>query len=251
MVTPGSSREFGRPSRSGLRGRGPGGAVLAACGVLVVANVAARVGPRHSTLVLGPVTALVLVVMARQSGLSYEDMGMGRRHLRRGATYAAVAIGVVAAGYLVAAAIPATRAAFLDERYQMSLEDAFVTSFIIIPVATVLPEEIAFRGVLWGLLDRRSGPATATIASSVLFGLWHILPSLRLHKVNPAVTAVVGTGWAAQAVAVTGAVLFTGLAGALMCELRRRSGSLLAPIGLHWAANGLGVVMTSVLTGRP
>jgi membrane protease YdiL (CAAX protease family) len=32
----------------------------------------------------------------------------------------------------------------------------------------------------------------------------------------------------------------TALAGVVFCELRRRSGSLLAPMGLHWALNGLG-----------
>jgi uncharacterized protein len=41
---------------------------------------------------------------------------------------------------------------------------------------------------------------------------------------------------------VLGTVLFTALAGVLFCELRRRSGSLLASIGLHWATNGLGVL---------
>jgi membrane protease YdiL (CAAX protease family) len=39
--------------------------------------------------------------------------------------------------------------------------------------------------------------------------------------------------------------LFTAAAGVLFCELRRRSGSLLAPIGLHWAVNGLGVLVTA------
>ena len=41
---------------------------------------------------------------------------------------------------------------------------------------------------------------------------------------------------------VLGTVLFTGLAGVVFCELRRRSGSLLASAGLHWATNGLGVL---------
>lgn len=35
-------------------------------------------------------------------------------------------------------------------------------------------------------------------------------------------------------------MLFTAAAGAVLCELRRRSGSLLAPMALHWATNALG-----------
>ena len=38
-----------------------------------------------------------------------------------------------------------------------------------------------------------------------------------------------------------------GAAGVLFCELRRRSDSLLAPIGLHWATNALGYVAAFAL----
>ena len=37
-----------------------------------------------------------------------------------------------------------------------------------------------------------------------------------------------------------------GLAGMLFCELRVRSGSLLAPVLLHWAVNGLGELLLLV-----
>jgi membrane protease YdiL (CAAX protease family) len=109
----------------------------------------------------------------------------------------------------------------------------------------VLFEEVAFRGVLWGLLCSNRGAARATFVSSLLFGFWHVLPSLRLNEVNPAVTGLVGSGAGGRALAVAGAVTFTSLAGVVLCELRRRSGSLLAPVGLHWAVNGLGVVVSA------
>ncbi|MGA5143427.1 type II CAAX prenyl endopeptidase Rce1 family protein, partial [Streptomyces azureus] len=35
----------------------------------------------------------------------------------------------------------------------------------------------------------------------------------------------------------------TTAAGVVLCELRRRSGSLLAPAALHWAVNGIGYVL--------
>ena len=41
---------------------------------------------------------------------------------------------------------------------------------------------------------------------------------------------------------VLGTVAFTTLGGVVFGEARRRSGSLLASIGFHWATNGLGVL---------
>jgi CAAX protease family protein len=46
---------------------------------------------------------------------------------------------------------------------------------------------------------------------------------------------------------VAATVLVTFLAGLLLCVLRARSGSLLAPIGLHWAANGAGIVLVHLV----
>jgi membrane protease YdiL (CAAX protease family) len=87
------------------------------------------------------------------------------------------------------------------------------------------------------------------VLSSALFGLWHVLPSLRLGASNQAIGAVAGPGGAAQATIVAAAVGFTAVAGLLLCELRRRSGSLLAPAGLHWATNGLGVLAGAIAWG--
>ena len=46
---------------------------------------------------------------------------------------------------------------------------------------------------------------------------------------------------------VLGTVAFTTFAGVVFAELRRGSGSLLAPFGLHWATNGLGVLAAAVV----
>ena len=45
----------------------------------------------------------------------------------------------------------------------------------------------------------------------------------------PAVATLVGVGPGARALAVGGAVTFTALAGVVLCELRRRSGSGVGP----------------------
>ena len=57
-----------------------------------------------------------------------------------------------------------------------------------------------------------------------------------------------GSGRRARlAVAVAGTVLFTTAAGVLFAELRRRSGSLLAPMLLHWATNAAGVLGSALV----
>jgi uncharacterized protein len=213
--------------------------------VLVAVALAVRFGPRHTMLVAGPLGAALLLVVGRMGGLDAGAMGLGRRSWRRGAVYAGVCVAAVAAVYAVAILLPATRPAFLDERYRVGIATAVLTAFVWIPLGTVLFEEVAFRGVLWGLLRANRGAVWATLVSSVLFGVWHVLPSLRLHDVNPAITGLVGPGPSGRALAVAGAVTFTALAGVVLCELRRRSGSLLAPVGLHWAVNGLGVVVSA------
>jgi uncharacterized protein len=201
----------------------------------------------HASLVIGPVGAAGLLAIARWAGLSWQELGLGSGTWRRGLIWASGAIGAVAVVFAVGAALPLTRHAFRDTRYDLDWEHALLTAFLLIPLGTVIFEEVAFRGVLWGLLRRRHGTLTATVVSSVLFGLWHVLPSLGLAADNQAIGSTVGKGTSGQVISVLGTVLFTGLSGVVFCELRRRSGSLLASIGLHWATNGLGVLTAAAI----
>jgi uncharacterized protein len=204
-----------------------GRAVAATVAVLVVVNVV-DVRVAHASLVLGPAGAAGLLALARWAGLSWQELGLGAGTWRRGLVWALGAIGAVGVVFAVGAALPLTRDIFRDSRYHLF-------------------EEVAFRGVLWGLLRRGHGTLTATIVSSVLFGLWHVLPSLHLSADNQAIGSAVGKGTSGEAISVLGTVLFTGLAGVVFCELRRRSGSLLASAGLHWATNGLGVLTAAAI----
>ena len=46
---------------------------------------------------------------------------------------------------------------------------------------------------------------------------------------------------------VVGAVLATAAAGFVFTWLRRRSGSLIAPIALHWSLNGMGALAAALV----
>ncbi|UOY02411.1 CPBP family intramembrane glutamic endopeptidase [Blastococcus sp. PRF04-17] len=210
---------------------------VATAGVLAVWNNA--VAQRLPSYVLGnAVATAALLTAARRAGLSWDELGLGRPALRRGLRWGAAPGALVGAGYATALAVPALRPLLRDARVA-GLVGAEVASraLVRIPVGTVLWEEVAFRGVLLAALDRLLGPRTAVGASSALFGVWHIRPAAEGLRANGLVRGPVGT-----AVAVGSACLGTAAAGVLFAELRRRSGSLVAPALLHGAANVLGLL---------
>ena len=210
--------------------------------VLAATNVWVHVGPRHVHLVTGPLAAGLLLAVGRGAGLSWSELGLGRQELARGVVVGAVAVAAVAAVYAVAVAIPFTRGAFRDTRYRIGPRAALYMSLVAITLGTVLFEEVAFRGVLWGLLARDFGALAATTVSSCLFGLWHVLPATDLARTHTSVQGRTAAGRRRDVVTVLATIAFTTLAGIVFAELRWRSGSLVAPIGLHWATNGLGVL---------
>lgn len=222
-------------------------ALVVLLALLVGVNVARIFGPTGTGLILGPIATAGLVLLARWWGLTWDDLGLSRRTWAKGAAYAAGAVLVVAASYAIAALVPLTRDAFLDVRYQLTAGPALLTALVVIPLGTVLLEEIAFRGVLLGLVARHGGIRWGLGISSFVFGAWHILPSLGLASVNPLLAGLFGGGARATVTVVAAAVVFTALAGWLLGELRRRSGSLLASAGLHWAANGIFVLVAAVI----
>jgi membrane protease YdiL (CAAX protease family) len=118
---------------------------------------------------------------------------------------------------------------------------------VIIPLQTVIPEELAFRGVLHGALNRAWGFRGVAAAGSLLFGLWHVVTSLGLTSGNAGFTQLFGGGVAGQLIGVLLAVAATGAAGFIFTWLRKRSGSLLAPIALHWSLNGLGALAAALV----
>lgn len=216
--------------------------------VLVLVNLADNRRLPSLGLTNAVVGIALLSLVVWWAGGTRDDVGLGAGTFGRGARWAAVMTGIVASVYLIGAVLPFTRELFSDARTgHLSGGEVAVRMFVLVPLGTVLLEEYAFRGVLYGLIRRYRGTVAATAVSSVLFGLWHVLPSLHLATQKPALTAVFGHTPVGAVVADLGAVLFTCAAGVLFCELRRRSDSLLAPIGLHWATNALGYLAAYAL----
>jgi membrane protease YdiL (CAAX protease family) len=218
--------------------------IILVVAVLVATNALTnRLAPELYVPLCLTVAALLLLI-ARWDGLTRRDLGLGRESAGRGLRWALVLAGAVLVVYGIGLAVPLTRDAFLDERVtSLSAGELLARVLIRVPFGTVLLEEIAFRGVLWAMLVRRWGTTWATAVSSLLFGLWHVLPSLGLSRANPAVEAVFGASQAGVALSVAAAAAGTAIGGVVLCELRRRSGSLIAPVGLHGALNGAGYLL--------
>jgi membrane protease YdiL (CAAX protease family) len=198
-------------------------------------------GPVYIPLNLAATAALVGV--ARREGLSWEALGLDptRRWdgIRLGATIGAVVAGGLAAGV----AIPSIRPLLRDARVHGLEAEAIAGRMLFrIPLGTVLLEEVAFRGVLYGALRERWGPWPAAIGSSAVFGLWHVRPTLQTFETNS-----LGRTAGRRRTAVAAAVATTAAAGLLFCWLRERSGSLLAPGVVHVASNSLGTLAAAAV----
>src|SRR3954471_23687630 len=125
-----------------------------------------------------------LLAWARLDGLSWSQLGLGRDRLggrRRGGAgcrWGLGVIGLVAGVYVVGVLLPLTRPAFQDVRYHLPFPEALRMAFVVIPLGTVVLEEIAFRSVLWGMLSRHQPEWLVLVTTSVLFGFWDVLPAL-------------------------------------------------------------------------
>jgi uncharacterized protein len=212
----------------------------ASCAVLAVYNnvIGAQAWHRRWYAPANACAAALALAAARAGGLTATELGLRPSAWRPGRAGSALAVAT-AAGYLAAAAIPATRP-FLNDKRVTTLDGRGLVYQVAfrIPVGTVLWEEIAFRGVLQGALDRvMSEPASIAVASGV-FGVWHIRPTAAALRIND----LAGDRRRATARAAAG-VAATAAGGALFSWLRARSGRLAAPVFVHLATNCVGPVV--------
>ena len=214
--------------------------------VLALTNLIAHFTTPWASVATVPAAAVCLLALLRARGLGWAELGLGREHWKSGLGYAVAAVALVLTVIAVGALLPWTRQLFMNDRYA-TVSAALIASMVIIPLQTVIPEELAFRGVLHGALTRAWGFRGVAAAGSLLFGLWHVVTSLGLTSGNVGFTRLFGGGFIGQLAGVLLAVAATGAAGFIFTWLRKRSGSLLAPIALHWSLNGLGALAAALV----
>jgi len=224
--------------------------VLAVLAVLVGVNLMTNKVAPNLYLVWAWMGVAVLLGIAKRDHETWADLGLGPI-TKKAALAAGGVILIVLLVYVIGSVLPFTREAFGDDRVsELSNRELLWAALVRVPLGTVLLEEIAFRGVLLAMLWRRVGIWPGIVASSLVFGLWHILPSLGITSSNAAVGAAFGSGPTAQLEGVIFAVIFTSIAGVIFCELRRRFDHLIVPMALHWATNGLGYLFAWFIVTR-
>lgn len=241
-MTPQVTARSDRARTSGVAG------VLGVLTALVGINLGANLSGLPNREWIVPLSVLALVLVVRVGGMRWSELGLSVRHMPRGLAYGFTATVAVSAVVTAGCLIPATSPFFLSERYS-DLRMAVFSALVLIPLMTVLPEELAFRGVLQGALERVFGTTGVFVVGSLAFGLWHVTSSLGLTAGNAGLADLFGTGPAGRLAGIGLAVAATSVAGAGFIWFRRRSRSLLAPIGLHWAFNAVGA-LAAALTWR-
>lgn len=176
--------------------------------------------------------ALVLVgfAFARITRQRRDDLGLMRGVLRGVAVAAMLALVAATAGTIVLRVGPVVGAR-IDYHPLFTTTPGELAAHIVffLPLAAIIPEEIAFRGVLLGGLLRARSLRAAVIVSSIAFALWHgSVVYLTLLQTSLAASSL---AWLAGAAAL----LFVAVGGAALALLRVRSRGIAAPIVAHWA----------------
>jgi uncharacterized protein len=196
-------------------------------------------------VVVGLALAACLVAIARASGLTAADLGLARSAWPAGLRWGAAAAALVAAVYALAYLVPPVHQVLPDGERDIG-RAALTAVLVVIPLGTVPSGGAGAPGSAAALAGRRYGVLAAALLASGLFGLWHVVPSLGSGAANAAIADVVGGDAAGTMLRVVVTVLFTSAAGVVLCWLRLRSGSLLAPVLAHWTVNGLGIIVALV-----
>ncbi len=217
---------------------------IAAAVVIVAANaVLYRARSRPALMATNFVAASSIIILARRDGATADDLGLSRSRLGAGLC-TGLAVGLPFGFVLAFATLLAplrklhkdesiASASALDMAYEVALR---------IPLATAACEELIFRSGLEALFSRRSNPWQATTIASSVFGLWHVLPTLKQLRSRGAATPRAECSVRGRIGTVIVSTAVTFIAGAGLSALRGRTGSIIAPMLVHAAANGSGYV---------
>lgn len=217
----------------------------------IVAGVAAShvadhlLVPRQFHLGTHLASAAAVVGAALAAGATLDELGLRPDRIPGGLRQGAISAGGIAAVIGIGAVLPQTRQWFDDERVlDVSAGEALFRGLVEIPLGTAVYEEVVFRGVVLGLALRRLPPLPAVLLTSALFGLWHVLPSLRDREHNP-------TTRGQNPAAVTAlTVLNTAVVGVSLSWQRLRTNSVAAPILTHTASNAVAYLAAAGLSRR-
>lgn len=184
--------------------------------------------------VAGLVLVVISLAVARALGLDGRELGLRGPH-PRGAVIGALLGSAIALGGVVALRVVAPLLVGHTVQYaplaDVTAGELFRHVAVLLPLGIVVPEEIAFRGVVLGGLARAVGPRAAIAGAAVAFALWHSW--IVLATIGE--TTLQGPVW--TTVGIAGALAVVAAGGALFAWLRLRTGTIATTIAAHWAFN--------------
>jgi membrane protease YdiL (CAAX protease family) len=176
----------------------------------------------------------LIFVFYKLINLKLNDLGLEKKNIKNGIKLALPFISsivfVAVLAYFISSDI------FQDERYDTNYISLLIKMFIILPVSTVILEELVFRGMLFGVIKKQLSVYRSAIISSILFGLWHLF-SAEYFNGN-----LLGLELNRTIVSIA-IVLATATAGMFFIWLRVKSESLIAPILVHFSLNATGMLL--------
>jgi membrane protease YdiL (CAAX protease family) len=194
-------------------------------------------GGTWSYVIAGIALVLVSLACARWMSMGAADIGLRGDHLRgalAGALLAVVA-ALIGAGLLRGVA-PLLLGGAVEYAPLTTVTGVALAQHVafFLPLGDVLPEEIAFRGVLVGALLRAERSSTAVLVAGAVFALWHLAV---LYTTLDLTSLAWPSTWFIPAFVGALLVLFGG--GALFAWLRVRTSSLATTIAAHWLFNAV------------
>lgn len=227
---------------------------LFALALVIWGNASSRVlggsawlpGGSWQWVLAGLALVVLSIAVARALGLDATAVGLSGNLLRAAAIGAALGGGAGIAAVIglgVVAPLIVGHPVEYAPLSQVTQTDLIPHIGVFLPLGDIVPEELAFRGVLVGALLSR-GTGYAVVASSVVFALWHIAVAvLTVGETTLGPPSV----WYVPAIAIALLAVFVG--GIVFAWLRVRTGSLVTTIAAHWTFNA--VVLYGLWATRP
>lgn len=214
--------------------------------ILAYGTLMAKFLPRKAHISSNIFAAIITIIFGLLLGLSLPQMGLTLSGVKSIILISALATGAIFILTFAVSFLPFLRHIFLGESFANArIRTVFFEAGFRIPLGTALVEEILFRGVLLGVLLQSYSPLVASIIASVVFGLWHIVPSINSIESNNVVQERMRNKSLHTAGSVLGIVFVTTIAGLFFCWLRIISGTIITTWLVHWAINSSGAVASA------
>jgi membrane protease YdiL (CAAX protease family) len=214
--------------------------IIWAAAILAYGVILARLIPAKLHFISNITVACTAIIIGLNSGLSLNTIGLGRHLIPSGIFISLLFSAVILFGALAASHINFLTKYFLSQGSILKSSPSRLAyeSAVRIPLSTALTEEVLFRGVLLAVFLQHHTTLVAMILSSIVFGLWHVFPSI--NSMNQNIYNRKSRGKPAMFIASN--VLATSIAGMFFAWLKILSNSIIAPWLTHWTINAGGIV---------